>query len=267
MAHKPDELFRSTAAYYARYRPGYPPQLFDHLAEHFGLDRTQTVLDLGCGTGQLAIPIARHVTRVIAVDPEPAMLREGIRLAAEHGSTNIEWRPGDSYHLDELRLSALDLVTMGATFHWMDRDATLAALDQLVVPGGAVIIASGGAPGTKTPPPWEEIITTIRIKYLGAARRAGSGTYSHPAEGHADILRRSPFAHVDTQEWTWSIDHDLDSLIGLQFSYSYSAPAQFADEQQRRTFEDELRDALTAAYPDRVFREDIRTEALIATRP
>jgi ubiquinone/menaquinone biosynthesis C-methylase UbiE len=267
MPYKPDELFRSTATYYARYRAGYPPQLFDHLAERFHLDRTQTVLDLGCGTGQLAIPLSGHIARVIAVDPEPAMLAEAARLAGEHSADNIEWRRGDSFHLSELDLPALDLVTMGASFHWMDRDATLAALDRLIVPGGAVVIASGGAPGTKTPPPWEATITAMRTKYLGAPRRAGSGTYTHPAEGHADILRRSPFSQVDTREWSWSMDRDLDSVIGLQFSYSFSAPAQFADEQQRAAFEDELRETLTDQFPNGNFHEDIRTEALIATRP
>lgn len=267
MPYQPDELFRSTATYYARYRPGYPPQLFDHLAERFHLDRTQTVLDLGCGTGQLAIPLATHVARVIAVDPEPAMLDEGARLVAERGAGNIEWRRGDSFHLDQLDLPALDLITMGATFHWMDRDTTLADLDKLVVPGGAVVIASGGAPGTKTPPPWDNTVTAVRAKYLGEARRAGSGTYTHPAEGHAQILRRSPFSHVDTREWSWTLERDLDSVIGLQFSYSFSAPAQFVDDAQCRAFEDELRESLTEQFRDGIFREDIRTEALIATRP
>jgi hypothetical protein len=149
----------------------------------------------------------------------------------------------------------------------MDRDATLTELDRLVAPAGAVVIASGGAPGTKTTPEWEDIITTVRAKYLGTERRAGSGTYSHPAEGHADILLRSPFSRVDTQEWTWTVERDLDSVIGLQFSYSYSAPAQFADQDQRRAFEDELRASLTSQYPDSRFREEIRTEALIALRP
>ena len=267
MPRKPDELFRSTAAYYARYRAGYPPPLFEHLAARFALDHTQTVLDLGCGTGQLAIPLSRHVARVLAVDPEPAMLDEGAHLAAERGAANIAWIRGDSYHLDELGLPALDLVTMGAAFHWMDREATLDRLDQLVVPGGAVVIASGGAPATKTPAPWEHTITTVRTKYLGTARRAGSGTYTHPTEGHTEILRRSPFSHIETREWTWTLQRDLDSIIRLQFSYSYSAPAQFSDEHQRQAFENELREALSDQFPGDTVTEQIRTEALIATRP
>jgi ubiquinone/menaquinone biosynthesis C-methylase UbiE len=265
--YQPDELFRSTAPYYARYRAGYPEEFFDHLQVRFALDGTQRVLDLGCGTGQIAIPLAPRVKRVYAVDPEPAMLEEGNRHAKQHDTNNIDWIRGDSNHIDVLNLPELAIVTIGAAFHWMDRTAVLANLDQLVSSGGAVVIASGGPPDTRTPPPWETTIAEIRARYLGSERRAGSTTYSHPAEGHADVLRRSAFSAVDTVTWTRTLDRDLDSVIGLQFSFSYSAPAQFTSEQQRAKFEIELRNTLSAANPSGVFREQITTEAIIGSRP
>lgn len=267
MHDDPGELFASTAPYYARYRAGYPPELVSYLADRFGLNGTQTVLDLGCGTGQIAIPLAPHVAQVIAVDPEPAMLEEGRRLAGERDVDTIAWYQGDSYHLDALDLPTLDLVVMGASFHWTNRDALLNKLDTLVTAHGAVVVASGGAPGDHTPPPWDEIITEIRTRYLGPARRAGSGTYTHPDERHGDVLARSPFSHVDTVDWTWHLPRDLDSVVGLQFSYSYSAPAQFGDENTRARFERDLRTELARQFPSGDFTETIHTEALIATRP
>lgn len=265
--YDPAELFASTAPYYARYRSGYPPELVTELVDRFGLDSSQTVLDLGCGTGQLALPLAPHVARVIAVDPEPTMLDEGRHLAAEHGVDNIDWRHGDAHHLAELDLPPLDLVTMGASFHWTDRDAVVRDLDTLIAAHGAVVVASGGAPREDIPPPWIETITDIRTRYLGPARRAGTSTYTHPDDGHADVLRRSPFSHVDTLDWTWQLPRDLDSVVGLQFSFSYCAPAQFGDEDTRDWFEHELRQALAAQFPDGDFTETIRTETLIAIRP
>ena len=267
MTYDPAELFASTAAYYARYRAGYPPELFSYLGDRFALDGTQTVLDLGCGTGQLALALAPLVARVIAVDPEATMLAEGRRLATERGIDNTAWQQGDSYHMDALDLPTVDLVTMGASFHWTDRDALLTTLDTLVATSGAVVVVSGGAPSEQVSPPWTETITNIRTRYLGPARRAGSAIYTHPNERHADVLARSPFSHVDTATWTWRLPRDLDSVVALQFSFSYSSPAQFGDEDTRVQFEHDLRQALTTQFPDGDFTETIRTEALIATRP
>lgn len=62
------------AAYYARYRRGYPDSFVDALVHALTLSRASTIIDLGCGTGQLALPLAIRVGRVIGVDPEPDML-------------------------------------------------------------------------------------------------------------------------------------------------------------------------------------------------
>jgi len=62
---------------YHSYRHGYPSAAIDVLAEAFGLTAQDMVVDVGCGTGQLTLPIARRVRAVIGVDPEPDMLRCG----------------------------------------------------------------------------------------------------------------------------------------------------------------------------------------------
>jgi len=263
--HDPEELFRSTAPYYARYRPGYPSEFFSCLVEFQQLDGTQEALDLGCGTGQIAIPLAASVRHVIAVDPQPDMLEWGRHRAAEDGVDNIVWQQGDSTTLDTLDLPDLDLVTMGASFHWMDRDAVIAYLDGKVVPGGAIVVASGGAPVDESTPAWAEIIRKIRERYLGTQRRAGSGTYEHPAERHEVILARSPFSDVRRGVWEWDLVRDLDAVVGLQLSYSFSAPALLGDRTE--AFVADVRAALAEACPDGQIVERLKTEALIARRP
>lgn len=262
----PAELFTSTAPYYVRYRSGYPPAFFAYLIDRFALDSTQTVLDLGCGTGQIAIPLAPHTARVLAVDPEPTMLEQARRLAAEHGVTTIDWIQGDAHRLHEFDFPALDLVTMGASFHWTDREALMVELDTLVASGGAVVVASGGAAGKRIPSSLNDAIAALRTRYLGPTRRTGLGTNIPRDERHADVLRRSPFSHVDRVTWAWQLPRDVDSLVGLQFTYSYSAPVRFGHEATRLRFEHELRELLRAHFPDGV-TETIHTEALIATRP
>lgn len=259
------ELFRSTAPYYARYRPGYPAQMFTHLTDRFGLDGTQRVLDLGCGTGQIALPISDRVADVVAVDPEPAMLEQGRGAAADEGRTNIHWRIGSAAALPELDLGSFDVVTIGAAFHWMDRAATLQVLDAMIHPAGGLVIASGGKTPETEPPAWQAVIDQVRTAWLGPERRAGTGTYTHPAERHEQILARSPFARIETAHWDWTVERDLDQVVGLQLSYSYCAPAYFGDDLP--AFEAELRAALREANPCGDFTETIRTEALIATRP
>ena len=46
--------------YYARYRRGYPPAAVDTVAQTFALDTSDVVVDLGCGTGPLTLPLAKR---------------------------------------------------------------------------------------------------------------------------------------------------------------------------------------------------------------
>jgi ubiquinone/menaquinone biosynthesis C-methylase UbiE len=265
VTHTPADIFASTAPFYARYRAGYPPELYTHLAERLRLDRTQRALDIGTGTGTLALEMAAHVREVVAIDPEPGMLHEARRLAAERGLTNIDWRRGHSGQLPQLNLGTFQIAVMGQSFHWTDRDDLLAELDGILLPGGAVVIVGGPPPGDTAPPPWAEIAAQIRARYLGHERRAGSGMYSHPTETHQQILARSPFSRVETARWEHTVPRTRDDIVALQLSYSYSSPAQLGDS--RAAFERDLGAALDRLEPSGAFLELVYTEVLIATRP
>ena len=92
-------LFTGTAWHYAQYRPGYPKPFFDSIVAQFALDGTDRLLDLGCGTGQLTLPLAEHVAEAVGMDPEPEMLTEAARQAQAPRVTNVTWAQGSSEDL------------------------------------------------------------------------------------------------------------------------------------------------------------------------
>jgi SAM-dependent methyltransferase len=55
-----------------------------------GLDSTATLVDLGAGTGALAVAAAPYCARVVAVDPSPAMLALARDAAAVAGRRNVD---------------------------------------------------------------------------------------------------------------------------------------------------------------------------------
>ena len=69
----------------------YVANLLGFIRSHFDQHFTaENVLEFGCGPGRLAIPFARHVPRVVAVDASPAMLESARRFAGEFGAQNVE---------------------------------------------------------------------------------------------------------------------------------------------------------------------------------
>jgi ubiquinone/menaquinone biosynthesis C-methylase UbiE len=192
------DLFESAAFYYARYRPGYPEPAFDAMVKHLGLGAATRVLDLGCGTGQIGIPLARRGVPVSAVDPDVEMLCEGLRAEQRANLAGIAWQRGDDKSIDQLGLPPIKACTMGASFHWMDRDGVLQKLDRMVDRGGGVAVLSGGSSvWSDSDEAWQAIAKQVIVDFLGPERRAGEGRYGHPADRHEVVLCRSAFSKVE----------------------------------------------------------------------
>lgn len=75
-ANSPDRerlrrTFDAAAERYDRRRPEYPAALFDDLAAHTGIGAGSRVLEIGLGTGQASIPLARRGCRLVGVELGP----------------------------------------------------------------------------------------------------------------------------------------------------------------------------------------------------
>jgi ubiquinone/menaquinone biosynthesis C-methylase UbiE len=88
------------------------------LAKGLGISKGLTVLDLGCGDGTTAVPLAKLGADVLGVDIAKNLVRAGNRRAQEHGLTNCKFQEGDASNLHELKDQSFDLVLsiFGAMF-------------------------------------------------------------------------------------------------------------------------------------------------------
>jgi SAM-dependent methyltransferase len=266
MREQPPDLFSGTAWYYARYRKGYPDEFIQHLVERFRLDGEGRLLDLGCGTGQLTIPLAAHVAEAVGLDPEPEMLAEAARAAERAGAGNLRWLLGSDRDLERLapEIGPLRLATMARSFHWMRQDETLRTLDRLIEPGGGVVVAGDHERIWDVEGGWQLAAREVIARWLGPVRRAGSGVRTYQHDPFEVILDRSPFSPVETYQQVVTRGVTLDEIIGHLYSTSYCSPHVLGDK--REGFEADLRRTLLALHPDGDFSERVELGAWLAFR-
>src|SRR5690348_12380359 len=134
------------------------------------------LLDLACGTGQLAFPLRRWFGEVWAVDQEPDMVEAVRAKAAALGAA--EFRPvvADAETL-EAGPGSFDLAVIGNAYHRLDRDLVAGRLFGWLRPGGCVALCwssqpwiGDGAWPRHSPPCW-----------TGGGRRSASRTGYRPA--------------------------------------------------------------------------------------
>ena len=253
--------FRTAAAHYAIGRPPYPAEFIEELARACRLTHADRVLDLGTGPGLLALAFAPHVGSVLAVDPEPEMLRmaeEAVRAAG----ARVEVRPGSSATLgpDWGRFRA---VTMGRSFHWMDREETLRRLDAVVEPDGALILfndETADLPENAALKAWSAV-----VERFSADDRERMERKSPEWQDHEAVLRGSAFRAVERRTFLQRGTTTVELLVHRALSMSATSESRLGSRTE--TLVAELRATLapfTATGPP---VQLIEWSALVARRP
>jgi ubiquinone/menaquinone biosynthesis C-methylase UbiE len=150
--------------YAYRFRPPYPLETIQFLAG-LAVDFPRRVLDVGCGTGDIARLLASFVEKIDAVDISAGMIDYGTRLQGGD-NPSITWIHGS---VEETQLSdKYALITAGESFHWMAWDLVLARFAEVLSAHGVVAIIDRNWEG---PAPLSDCLSSL------IPRRAPQGSY------------------------------------------------------------------------------------------
>src|SRR4051812_9310114 len=98
------------------------------------------ILEIGCGTGQMCLYLARADRIVVGADLTRASLRLGAAAAHRFALDRVQFVETD-LHRPGLRASAFDLVyASGVLHHTPDPRASFARMVRLARPGGAIVV-------------------------------------------------------------------------------------------------------------------------------
>jgi demethylmenaquinone methyltransferase / 2-methoxy-6-polyprenyl-1,4-benzoquinol methylase len=104
--------------------------------------RAERVLDLCCGTGDIAFRIAKlpHVTRLFAVDFSPSMLSVATSRLKDEAPLRVSTSVGDAMNLREFEDNSLDAVTIGFGLrNVQDLKKCLREIQRVLKPGGVYL--------------------------------------------------------------------------------------------------------------------------------
>jgi SAM-dependent methyltransferase len=151
------------------------------------------VLDAGCGSGQIAIALAKRGLRVTGIDLSPEMIRRAGAHAAARGA-QVTWRVGDVARLDE-PLAVYDAILARVVLQFVpDIPAALREFRRVLRPGGRLLAS---VPGALSP-----IYRASWLRHLPGGDPGNN--YLLPWELEA-LLRESGWRVVD--EWgEWGAD-------------------------------------------------------------
>ena len=144
------------------------------VANSLGVTPSQRVLDLGCGDGTTAVPLARLGAEVRGIDIARNLVDAGNQRAAEAGLSRLKFQEGDACSLEGIADHSFDLTlsVFGAMFAPKPFDVAREMV-RVTKPGGRIVMGNWipGDPtfvsqvlkisSTFTPPPPEGFVSPM----------------------------------------------------------------------------------------------------------
>ncbi len=259
------DLYRGTASFYDRFRLPYPPPLIGDLIDRTSLSGRRRLLDLACGTGQVAFALRHEFDEVWAVDQEAEMIEFAVDRAVRLGVGNIRWitQRAEAVDVD----GTFVLVTVGNAFHRLRRRLVADRAMQWLREGGYLALLWCSTPQNGTAP-WQRALDDCAQEWMrrvGETDRLPLGLAEefahHP---HVSVLAEAGFSIIGRYEFAQEHEWTVDDLIG--FVYSTSLLPRSALGEHVTEFEADLEQRLHAAEPSGVYREHVTAAYDLAFR-
>ena len=212
----PTTRFSTRVDDYLQYRPHYPVEIIDLLAETCGLTPDSIIADIGSGTGILAKLFLENGNPVIGVEPNREMREAGKDYLSEFGRfTGMDGTAESSL----VPTRSMDFVVAGQAFHWFDREKSRVELKRILKPEGVAVLV------------WNDrrIDSSHFLREYEALLRQYAIDYDKI--NHKNIQDKAVFAAFFGGEFfEASFDNlqhfDFDGLMGRLNSSSYAPPAE-----------------------------------------
>lgn len=212
------------------------------VAQSLGIMPPMRILDLGCGDGTTALPLARLGAEVTGIDIASNLVAAGNKRAAEAGLRNLKFQEGDACDLQGIADHSFDMTisVFGAMFAPKPFDVAKEMV-RVTKPGGRIVMGNWipndptfvsqilRISSAFTPPPPEGFVSPMTW-----------GVEAHIAErfGQAGVAREKISMVKDTFRFI-SPSKSPEQVIGL-FREFYGPTMNAFDAAQKNGKEDEL---------------------------
>jgi len=237
----------NSLANYYEFRHPYNPKIFEGLISRFKLNKNSTILDICCGTGELASNFAPLVKTVYAIDGSEAMLQKATK------KENIVYSLIDVNKNLFVSPEKVDMFVIGRAIRWINANSLINLIQKNLKPQGLIVILNTKEIRNTS---WHPLLNNILKKYNRTSNNLGKVSDSV-------IMEKMPKHKYDLtisekQKFSRNLNHIVMHLLSSTYGLALKNLEDNIDQ-----FRLDLSNALSNHSKNDFFTSEIETRALI----
>lgn len=252
--------FDGVASFYDETRPSYPEQLFDDLMQLTSTGMASKALEIGCGTGQATMPLARRGYEILGIELGENLATVARSKTAEYPNARVLNSSFEDWPLWE---KEFDLVVSATAFHWIDPEVRYVKSAEALKVGGSLALIWQRPEPEESTEGFSKALSDIRrreVPELAVERRPRR--LDCATDKADDIQRSGCFERPAKRFYRFGIAHDAESYLRLISTYSSH---RALDEMRRQQLFAAVARLINEEYGGEVI-EGYRSELYVARR-
>jgi hypothetical protein len=222
------DLFSKHSGAYAKFRPGYPPELIEYISSL--VEDRRRAWDCGTGNGQAAVLLARHFPSVTATDPSSEQIKNATV------DPRVEYRIATAED-SGLPAQSVDLTSVAQAFHWFKHEQFALEVERVSRPKSILAVWCYGQ--SNISPAVNRVVFHLYQNILGTFWEKERVLVD---EGYKSI--QLPFQELQTPRFVMRVNWTLEHWLG--YLQTWSALQKYMAQNARSPLEDMLGDLKSA---------------------
>jgi SAM-dependent methyltransferase len=239
--------FNDAAKYYDEVRPGYPDLLYEDIMNKSHIPEGGTILEIGCGTGQATLPLAKRGYKIICVEQGANLIKIAKKKCQGLDVTFIN----DSFESWTPLKTGFDLVISATAFHWINPNIGFPKVTKLLKDDGYIAFF-----WNLHPKPYTEFFIEVQSIYQRLVPEWFTPQKRPVLEDrikelNEDIKKSNLFKEQSYTQYKWSRIYSADNYIKLLDTYS---DHRQLDENRRNALYENIHKLIEENYEGYIVR-------------
>ena len=122
---------------YDKWRPKYCPELFEDIIQYSKLNKTDSALEIGCGTGQATEPFLKIGCNITAVEYGSNLAKYISNKYKHYSNLKVENTQFEDFDYTK---NSINLVYSATAFHWIPEEIAYTKVFDMLVSGGSIAL-------------------------------------------------------------------------------------------------------------------------------